>query len=117
MHKSNPRCDKKDVGIHEVYAIANETRGEEDIYSMIAQAIIYEKAKDSYFRQVSSAAGYPGSMYNYDRNGVVTRRASVDGVTQKAAGTSHWARLLYPAQYPTLASHAGERGMYDSMWK
>lgn len=66
MHDCNLHNNKKGVGIHEVYAIAMETRGEDDNRPMTVQRFVYEQAKDSYCRQVLSTIRYHGSTYNYD---------------------------------------------------
>lgn len=60
---------EKGFTLHRVYAISTATWGEDENSQITARVLIYEEAKDLYSGQVWSTAGYPGSTYNYDRNG------------------------------------------------
>lgn len=44
-----------------------------------AQSSVQDEARDSYWWQASSALALPGSAYNYDKNGFLTRTAPVEG--------------------------------------
>lgn len=81
MHICDWHSNMKGVGIRGVYAIATARRNEDENHPIRAQDFINEQANDLDCLQVSSIFGNPGSTYNYERNGFLSRTAPIDGPT------------------------------------
>lgn len=54
-------------------------------------------------------------MFNSDRNSFLVRIASINRAQQKVVPTSLRAHLLHHSHFPPLASHPGEKCMYNRM--
>lgn len=70
---------------------------------------------DTYCREEARAVGKPGSLYLYDKNGVLTRQARIYDSLQQIVRTSLHVLILYFKNDLVLARHHGERRLQDTL--
>lgn len=56
-----------------------------------------------------------GNAFTFNKNGIIVRKVSIHGSTQKLVHTSSRASLLRQANYSTLVRNRGDRRMYESL--
>lgn len=109
MQEHVVECVKQGVALPKSYALATKTERNDENRPIIEQEVINKQRNGLYCRQTSSTMGFLGLTHNYDRNGLWTRIAPIDGAVQKSIPISLKARLLYQFPYPTLVGHPGEK--------
>lgn len=77
--------------------------------------LLAEQAKDTFCRQISSNVEMPIWCYSYDRQWILVRTTSLDGVVQSAVQSSLCPRLLCFFHSPKMAGHPSERRICDIM--
>lgn len=87
MRDNDAESDKGGVKLLEVYALANDIEENDEKRPIKAHDFINEQANNSYFRQASYALGSPRSMYNSNRQQLLTRVAPIDREEQKVIHT------------------------------
>lgn len=70
---------------------------------------------DLYCGEVVLAGGEPGTLYSYDREGVLVKQSKIDGSGQKVLPASICSLVLYMAHYHVFGGHPGERRLYHTL--
>lgn len=95
MQKIDAKSDNGGVVLPKLYAYATETGKIDKQRPITSQEFIDEQVNYLYCLQVSSTVCFPGSTYTYDRKGIQTGVAPIDGSVQKFIFMSFQARLLH----------------------
>ena len=70
---------------------------------------------DAYCRDTAQTVGQPGSAFNFDRDGILVRRSTLDGSIQKVVPDSLRSTILSLAHDSPAAGHPGAIKMYETM--
>lgn len=70
---------------------------------------------DTYSTEIAIPVGQLGSVYSYDREGVLLRQSKIDAPLQNAVPASLRARVLYMSPYPVFVGPPGERRLYNTL--
>lgn len=70
---------------------------------------------DAHCDQVRQYIGLPKTPFTYNKNGVLVRKAPIDGTIQKVVPSPLRTRILKTTHYSLLVSHLDERRMYDTL--
>lgn len=80
----------------------------------IAEFVEAQRA-DSLCGRLTATAGEPGTQFDTNKNGILVRRASIDGSIQKFVSVKLRQVVLYDAQNPVAAAYPGSRRTYDPL--
>lgn len=95
MQDDDIKCKNCGIALPKVFALATEIGENDEKRPIIAQEFMDELTNDSYCRHKSCTVLFPGLTYIYDRNGIFTLVALVDGAVQKVIPMSLFVLLLY----------------------
>ena len=95
-----------------VLTLAEEGGEESDIVPITVEEFLQAQATDSFCQEKAKAVGDSDSQFDYDRYGLLVRKAPLDGALQRVVPKALRARLLYLTHYPRLAGHPGGTRMY-----
>lgn len=87
MRDNEVHDERKGTGLRTVYANVTLTGSKHKERKIASHDFIHEQGNDSYFGQVSSTAGVPGSTFNYERNRFLPHVARIDDAAQKVVPT------------------------------
>lgn len=78
-----------------------------DLIPISFEEFLTAQQSDEQYPQWASPVGTPGSLLDYDRQGILCSCSPLDGAMQRVLSKGLQARLSYLFHYPQLSSHPG----------
>lgn len=97
------------VGILELTVLAED---EDEILPITNEEFFKDENADMYCKEGLATVGHTTFLLDIDTDGVLMRRAPLDGALQKVVPVTLRARVLYVSYYPRHPGHHGESRVY-----
>ena len=97
----------------ELFALVQE---QTNVTPIAVEEFLREQASDPYCKRVAETVRIPGSQFEYNHQGYLLRKSSLDGALQKVVPLSLRSRVLYLSHYPRFSGHPGDIKNFLTLW-
>lgn len=88
-----------------------------DVQLLSIDKFVEIQKADPLCERMTAIVGELETQLDTDENGVLVRRAIIDGSLQEVVPAKLRKTVLYNAQNPVAAEHPGSRGMNETIWR